>query len=366
MSGRDDARAFPSATAAPCWDPPSASALPSTAVVHVFRAAGLVASLLVAAGWHVAADDRVFFMELPPEVLPVSVGGTAFAVAGTYYRGGGFYWMPTSGDQAIGGRIAIAISRDGKTIAGSAIDSRGVENAAIWKGAKEWRLLGGLTAGARPCDQLLSATYGMSADGRVIVGLGWDGCGYARAFRWEEATGMVDLGSATANSTRANGVSSDGKVVVGWQESPLGPREGAKWVNRTEELIKGPGGAVGEAYAANQDGTIIVGQVCNFNDRVETTAWQWSAAKGVQCFPVTRPASLPPAPYIAQMRAVSDDGRVVGGAYTFGLDSESLIWLDGQLFFLKDYLQANGYPDAFRRWINSGFIAGVSRDGRLS
>ena len=71
MSGRDDARAFPSATAAPCWDPPSASALPSTAVLHVFRAAGLVASLLVAEGWQVAADDKVFFMELPPEVLPV-------------------------------------------------------------------------------------------------------------------------------------------------------------------------------------------------------------------------------------------------------------------------------------------------------
>ena len=31
---------------------------------------------------------------------------------------------------------------------------------------------------------------------------------------------MVDLGSSTANSTRANNVSGDGKVIVGWQEDP--------------------------------------------------------------------------------------------------------------------------------------------------
>ena len=56
--------------------------------------------------------------------------------------------------------------------------------------------------------------------------------------------------------------------------------------------------------------------------------------------------------------------RVIGGALTFGLDSESLIWLDGQVYFLKDYLQANGYADAFHGWINTGFVTGVSRDGR--
>ena len=54
---------------------------------------------------------------------------------------------------------------------------------------------------------LLSSTYGAGADGRVVVGLGWDGCSVARAFRWEESTGMVNLGSLTGGSTRANGVS---------------------------------------------------------------------------------------------------------------------------------------------------------------
>src|SRR5262245_54405286 len=334
--------------------------------MRVIRAAGIVSLLLVATGWQIAADDKVFFMELPREVLPVAVGGNAFAVVGNYYSGGGLTWMPTSGDEAIGARAATAISRDGKAIAGDALDSRGLENAAIWQGGKNWRVLGSFAPGSQPCDQLLSSAYGASADGRAIVGLGWDGCRYAHAFRWEESTGMVDLGTLNANSTRANGVSGDGKVVIGWQESNLGPREGAKWVNRVEELIKGPGGAVGEAYAANTDGSIIVGQICDFstNTRVQSSAWMWTQGKGVQCFTVNLPSNLPPRGYVAQMRSVSDDGRVVGGAFSFGLESESLIWLDGQLFFLKDYLQANGYPEAFRNWNNTGFVTGVSPDGR--
>lgn len=334
--------------------------------MRVIRVAGVVALLCVVAGWRAAADDKVFFMELPREVLPATIGSNAFAIAGSYYSGGGLTWMPTSGDEAIGARSASAISRDGKVIAGNALDSRGFENAAIWQGGRNWRALGSFTSGAEPCDQLLSSAYGVSGEGRVIVGLGWDGCKYAHAFRWEEATGMVDLGTLRGDSTRANGVSGDGKVVVGWEQGTIAGREGAKWVNRVEELIKGPAGPVGEAYAANTDGSIIVGQSCDFagNTFRQSTAWMWTQGKGVQCFTVTLPSYLPPRGYVAQMRAVSDDGRVVGGAFSFGLESESLIWLDGQLFFLKEYLQSNGYPDAFRNWINTGFVTGVSPDGR--
>jgi hypothetical protein len=89
--------------------------------MRVIQAAGAVALLLVAAGWPLAADDNVFFMELPPQVLPAAVGGNAFAVAGGYYSGGGLTWMPTSGDQRIGGRGAVAISRDGKDLRTDAV-----------------------------------------------------------------------------------------------------------------------------------------------------------------------------------------------------------------------------------------------------
>ncbi len=324
-----------------------------------FAAASLIALLKIST----LSSADVFFMELPPSVLPRDVGANASVIAGNFASGGALYWMPTSGVQAIGGRSTSAISRDGRTIIGRALDGHGFENAAVWLGGKEWRLLGSFPD-AEACDQLLSGTFGASDDGRVIVGLAWDGCRYARAFRWEESTGIVDLGSTNGQSTRANNVSGDGRIVVGWQEDLTGFRQGAKWSGRTEELFKGPSGVVGEAFAANRDGTIVVGQVCDPFKPVPSAAWMWTSANGLRCFPVERPSTLPNLPYLTAMRATSDDGRVVGGSFSFGLDSESLVWLDGQPNFLTDYLRRNGYPDAFRGWVNTGFVTGVSPDGR--
>jgi hypothetical protein len=90
-------------------------------------------------------------------------------------------WGPTL--TALGGRAGTAISRDGKTIVGSALDGRGLENAAIWTGGKEWRVLGSFTPGARPCDTLLSGAFGASDDGKVVVGLGW-------GWTWTPAQGV--------------------------------------------------------------------------------------------------------------------------------------------------------------------------------
>jgi hypothetical protein len=114
----------------------------------------------------------------------------------------------------------------------------------------------------------------------------------------------------------------------------------------------------------NGDGSIIVGQVCDPANTTISSAWKWTAADGVRCFPMTRPPTIPNYPYLTAMYSTSDDGRVVGGAFTFGLDSEALLWLDGEGHFLKDYLRDNGYPDAFRGWVNTGFITSVSADGR--
>jgi len=329
-------------------------------------APALAALLLLGAAGAARAADQPLFIELPPETLPLAVGANGSVVVGSFFSGGGLYWMPTVSSQAIGGTQAKAVSRDGKTIVGSALDDGGFENAAVWQGGREWRLLGSIAPDAQPCDRLLSGTFGANDDGSVVVGLAWNGCRIARAFRWEESTGVVDLGSSVANrSSRANAVSGDGRVVVGWQEAPTGFRQGAKWVGAAQEIIQGPSGFVGEAFAANRDGSLIVGTNCDPLDaHGPATAWTWTLADGVRCFPVERPSGLPAPFYQALMLATSDDGRVVGGAFSFGLESESLIWLDGQVHFLKDYLRRNGVPDAFEGWVNTGFVNGVTRDGR--
>ena len=326
----------------------------------------IVAFLAATADWRAAADDRILFLTLPVNALATTVGANAFIVAGTYQGVGAFLWMPTSADTRIGGTNAAVISRDGRTLIGSALDANRVEHAAVWTPSNEWQLLGSVRAGAQPCDRLLSNAFGGTDDGKVVVGLAWDGCAYARAFRWEASTGMVDLGSANGGSTRANGISNDGKVVVGWRTHPTGFRQAAKWVAGREELIEGPTDLLGEANAVNSNGTIIVGGGCDpYAIVVSSPAWVWRADTGVTCYPVQHPSWLPRnAGYRPIMFDLTDNARIIVGAYTFGLDSEALLWIDGRPYFLKEYLEQRGLPDAFRRWVNTGFLLGVSPDGR--
>jgi len=65
------------------------------------------------------------------------------------------------------------------------------------------------------------------------------------------------------------------------------------------------------------------------------------------------------------MERTSDDGRVIGGALSFGLDAEAMVWFDGEAFALRDYLRAHGVADAFAGWVNTGFVNDVSADGRI-
>lgn len=323
----------------------------------------IVVLLALALTRTVRSADQTLFIELPPGVLATDVSASA-VVVGSYTEQRGFYWMPTTRDIDIGGVSAIAVSRDGRTIVGTAADAAGREQAAIWLRSAEWRLLGSIVPNAAPCDLNLSSGFGVNDDGTVVVGLAWNGCAMARAFRWEASTGMVDLGSTVAGrSSRANSVSGDGKVVIGWQDQATGFRQGARWVDGRQELFTGPTGAVGEAQAANGDGSIVVGQTCRPGEGTDQSAWIWTARDGLEC--AAPPALRLPLRYIGVMLATSEDGGVIGGGQSFGLDSEAVIWINRQASYLKDYLRANGVPNAFEGWVNTGLITGVSPDGRV-
>ena len=326
-----------------------------------------LAVVLSALTFSASADDKPILIELPSGTLPSDVGANSMVV-GELRSGGGFYWLPTTGVIYVGGQRAAAVSRQGDVITGTAYGPRNVTEAAIWERAAEWRLLGSVVPNAVPCDALLSSGFDTSDDGKVLVGLAWNGCNFARAFRWEESTGMVDLGSTVAGrSSRADGVSGDGRVIVGWQEHATGLREGVRWAGGQQLHFTGPSGRTGEANAANRDGSVIVGQVCEFAGRenlfANQQAWIWTARDGVTCLPPPRVRVTDN--FIGVANATSEDGRIVGGAQSFGLESEAVLWINHQPQYLKDYLREHGVPDAFEGWVNTGFITGVSRDGRI-
>lgn len=309
------------------------------------------------------AQDQAVMITLPDGALPSDVGANGGMVVGGFRSGGGFYWMPTTGVIYTGGISTAAVSRDGRTVVGEAADTQKVQQAAIWQRGAEWRLLGSVVPNAQPCDALLSTALDTSNDGKVIVGLAWNGCNVARAFRWEESTGMADLGVlAPGRSTRANGVSGNGHVVVGWQDNN-GPRLAARWVDGKQIMFTGPTEFLGEAWGANTDGSIIVGQLCRGGDITDQSAWVWTPTGGVVCLP--SPRIRLPLQFTGTAYATSEDGRVIVGAQGFGLEREAVIWIDRTPYYLKDYLRSNGVPDAFQDWINTGAVTGVSRDGRV-
>ena len=174
---------------------------------------------------------------------------------------------------------------------------------------------------------------------------------------------MIDLGSSVpGRSSRANNVSGDGRTIVGWQDAPDGFRQGAIWRDGQQEVVLGPFGVVGEARGINSDGSIIVGQNC---DPVDMSAWSWTPDTGVTCHRVEVEGPPDPRPFITIMKATSEDGSVIVGSRSFGLQAEAIVWFDGEPQFIKDYLRANGVPHAFEGWINTGFLTAVSRDGRV-
>jgi probable HAF family extracellular repeat protein len=341
----------------------------------MIRARRLILALLIVVPIVTArASDEALLIELDPRtrLFPSGVSATGAIVVGSLDGVGAFYWMPTTGVIFNGGNAAAHVSRDGRTIVGTAADSRGIAQAAIWLRAAEWQLLGSFGPSAAPCDRSLSSATDTSSDGLVVVGLANNGCTLTHAFRWEDSTGMVDLGSSVAGrDSAATGVSGDGRVVVGWQERADGVRQGTRWLDGRQELVPAPAGSVsgfvGDANATNSDGSIVVGRICRFGNPLDQSAWVWTPGEGTRCLPAPNLIPSPGPVIITDANGLSDDGRIVGGrqGVASSPDSNAVIWVDGTPSYLKDYLRANGVPDAFEGWINTGEITDVSPDGRI-
>lgn len=341
---------------------------------RVAMIAGLGVTLTLALASRPQATNALL-IELDPRAgaLASAVSANNVVVVGGLDGGGGFYWAPTQGVIFNGGEGANDVSGDGRTIVGIAKDRGEIRQAGIWIARTEWQLLGSFSPTAAPCDNSLSAAYGVSRDGHVIVGHAYDGCALSHAFRWTASAGMVDLGSSVqGKGSLASGVSGDGNVIVGYQEGADGPRRGARWIGGRQELIPGADGYVGQAWGTNVDGSIVVGRQCRPSlSSIDQSAWMWTAQGGTTCLPAPKRITVPgpgAGPVVGvEAKATSDDGRIIGGGQDIGgsADSNAIIWIGGRPAYLKDLLQVNGVPSAFATWVNTGEITGMTPDGHI-
>lgn len=212
--------------------------------------------------------------------------------------------------------------------------------------------------GGQGMDGTLSVAYDVSETG-VAVGLAYDASGHPIAFRWTAEDGIDRLTVNRPHTySRANAISADGSVIVGWNDQNNGYRSAVIWIDgQPHDLTAADGSPIGEAQAVNRDGSVVVGG--GYPGPSGGEAWRWTAETGVQ--PI---GLIPVSGWFdnANAFAVSDDGRVVAGASGFGFNREAFVWTpDGGMRLLSQYAAEHGFsPPAGTLF----FTALVSPDGR--
>jgi uncharacterized membrane protein len=292
--------------------------------------------------------------------VPMSLTADGSKAVGTAYFGApGFTWSENEGLVTIGGGCGagtFSISGDGSTVVGCTLDENGKQVAAKWLGGEDWLSLGSVP-GAVSCDASLSSSWGVDYFGHTAVGLAWlaQQC-RAHAGSWDLVGGgpATDLGSLVTNrATRANGISGDGQVIVGWQDDQFGQRQGAQWVGGVESSVLTPAGDhVGEVAWVNFDGTAMCGSNYPYGS---PDAWVWTSRDGfttINTGPIYKNN-------VAGISA-SDDGSIVIGIARDPLgNAKSWFYTHGKLTWMSEYL---GKKHLAAGWTDVRLTA-ISADG---
>jgi uncharacterized membrane protein len=329
-------------------------------ILRSHLAAALILAVAVSLVSAAEPAETTFIPFGVPDLLPRDITADGSKVVGYTYGGGPYFtWTRSEGIVKIGGGGYAgqpSISGDGSTIFGSALDENGITQAARWLGGTQWQLLGSVEGGVN-CDLSLSSGWDVSYDGRLGVGLAYlsDQC-KANAGSWDLVDGgpATDLGTVVPNrSTRANTVSGDGHVIAGWQDSDVGIRQGARWVDGVEKvLLTDRGLPVGEVQHTNYDGTVMVGLYYPFG---AADGWLWTQSQGFTA--LTSPSAVFKT---AIPSSATDDGKLVAGAVREQRKGQTraVFWRNGKATYLRDYLTARGLAAGWDvRW------AAVSADG---
>lgn len=216
--------------------------------------------------------------------------------------------------------VAYGISGDGRVVVGASVPDGIGLHAVRWvdKGAAQDLHGGGFVS---------SDARRASRDGSVIVGHGATSARTSEAFVWTAGGGMTALGvlasqEADSGATSfAKDVSADGAVVVGFSQATNGNSEAFRWTSAGGMTSLGllSGGNSSGALGVNADGSVIVGSARRPSAFVpsiqDTVAFRWTSSGGLQ----------PVADWLAangvavgsnsftDAVAVSDDGNVIIG-----------------------------------------------------
>jgi len=282
-----------------------------------------------------SADGRVLVGNLMAGVGPSPEGPYV-----SYFRG--FRWTRSGGLVDIGelgggsgistSTFVTAVSADGNAIVGRSLD-----HAFLWTTSGGMRDLGTL-GGPDATFRIFSGATHVSADGKIVVGtsLGSAGGRNDHAFRWSEATGMVDLGTpdgpdpSFAVFVFPTAISSNGNAVAGNLSGTVSGVSGRSFRWTQAGGMKDLGrlapishpiilGTYVEAAAISANGAVVVGKQTDSvpNGSVDR-AYRWSEPTGIQTIEEWTGKSLGGGLAANFAYAVNGDGSLVLGMLSNG------------------------------------------------
>jgi probable HAF family extracellular repeat protein len=217
--------------------------------------------------------------------------------------------------------MAHGVSADGRVVVGvSDINALGQSEAFRWTASTGMVGLGHFPG------FIGSSAAAVSADGSVIVGGATQtSSGGDKPFRWTQATGLAGLGDLHPGGDewgRAVGVSADGATVVGFSTSSSTQQNQAfRWTSSEGLVGLGdlPGGNVNSfANGVSADGSVIVGEGFSASG---SEAFRWTSASGLVGL-----GDLPGGAFGSSATAVSADGQTVVGVSTSASGLEAFLW----------------------------------------
>ncbi|MCX7924317.1 MAG: hypothetical protein N2554_00735 [Fimbriimonadales bacterium] len=206
---------------------------------------------------------------------------------------------------------AYGVSADGRVVVGASRTTAGLPRAFRWT-AQTGMVEITNTLGSSNW----SEAFGVSADGSTIVGYALNTAQQERAFRWTEQTGMQELGTLGGNQSRAYAAAATGTIVVGWSLDSNNQARAFRWENNVIQNLGTLGGSESWAYAVSVDGTVIVGTARN--------ASGWRRAFRLQNNAMSDLGTL--GGFESEGLGVSADGNFVVGASFTGAFNRAFRW----------------------------------------
>ena len=302
-----------------------------------------------------AAHASGTFTELQtPNLTITKLSANGQYAVGSTFAPAGFRWTAAGGIEEIlpDLNVAMGINNSG-TVAGAVPENGGVANGGRDLGA--FQAIGASPSLLTQTLQTNSNGYDISDDGTVVgLSFGDNFVGPAVAFAWTSAEGMISLPvNRPDNYSRANAISADGHVIVGWNDQDDGFRTAVIWHDRVPmDVVDGDGLAVGEADGVSADGTFVVGAFYTDIDG-NSGCWRWSEETGVELIPTMTFAF-----------GISADGNTIVGNTGFFDDPPraAMIWRKGRgTVLLQDYLAEQGI-EVPAGWDLSGGLTAISAD----